>query len=371
MPVAARAQPKYFVIADEVRTAISDGTLKVDDLLPSQSELMKRYGVSVTTVRKSIDVLVEDGWVRTARGKGIFAQNPKGQPSGGRPDTGPVGCVMLGSFPRSDRFSQILLSGVMSVVEPQGHEIRFTGLPVNDQLIPQLCEFRTGLYGLLLCGEIRDDVLRMLKETQTRCVVIGHTNEANPLLDEFHRVLYDTDMAGYLAAQALAMQGHRRVVFAYALDIDRTREIRQGFARGCRDHLLQAVDVRVEPGDGLGERVVDQIVRAGGVDGVAIQGEPDAAEVVAALRARGVDAPAEQSVVAITGLPADDYPEININRVEFNIEAWGREAAALLLSGTDAVVHKRIPVRFKPAQGALSIRRPPTDSRTQPASEVA
>jgi hypothetical protein len=352
--VAARSQPKYFVIADEMRAAIADGTLKVDALLPSQNDLMKRYGVSVTTVRKSIDLLVEGGWVRTARGKGIFAQNPHGQPAVDRPDGGPVGCVMVGSFPRSDRFSQILLSGAVSVVEPQGHEIRFTGLPVNDQLIPRLREFRAGLYGLLLCGEIRDDVLRMLKETQTRCVVIGHTNEPNALLDEFHRVLYDTDMAGYLAAQSLAMQGHKRVAFAYALDIDRTREIRQGFARGCRDHLLQAVDVRVEAGEGLGERVVEQIVRAGDVDGLTIQGEPAAAEVVAALRARQLDVPAERSVVVITGLPADDYPEINVNRVEFNLEAWGREAAALLLSGTAAVVHKRIPVRFKPASGFAS-----------------
>ena len=33
---------------------------------------------------------------------------------------------------------------------------------------------------------------------------------------------------------------------------------------------------------------------------------------------------------------------------------WGREAAGLLLSGTTAVVHKRIPVRFKPASGFAS-----------------
>lgn len=354
MALVARQQPKYTMIAERIRRAISDGSVRCDELLPSQNDLMQQFGVSITTVRKVIDLLIEDGWIRSERGRGLFAQLPAQRAVMGSNGSTAVGCAMIGSFPKSDRFSQILLSGAVSVLEPAGHEIRYASIPVNDNLMSRLMEFKTGLFGLLVCGEIRDDVLRALKESQTRAVIIGHTNEPNRLLEEFNRVLYDTDMAGYLAAQSLALQGHKRVGFAFTTDYDRTREIREGFIRGCRDHGMQPVDVRVDPGNEkeTGERVAKKLGELEGVTGVAIQGEPTAVELAMALRSQQNKSISERSVVVITGLPAEDYPDVSLNRVEFNIKAWGQEAAKLLLSPSSAVVHKRIPVRFKPAVNA-------------------
>jgi GntR family transcriptional regulator of arabinose operon len=352
MALVARQQPKYTMIAERIRRAISDGSVRCDELLPSQNDLMQQFGVSITTVRKVIDLLIEDGWIRAERGRGLFAQLPAQRAVVGSTGSMAVGCAMIGSFPKSDRFSQILLSGAVSVLEPAGHEIRYASIPVNDNLMARLAEFKAGLFGLLVCGEIRDDVLRALKESQTRAVIIGHTNEPNLLLEEFHRVLYDTDMAGYLAAQALAMQGHKRVAFAYTADHDRAREIREGFIRGCRDHGMQPVDVRVDLGDDTGSRMAKKLAEAEGVTGVALQGEPTAVELAIALRDKPSKSVAERSIVVITGLPAEDYPDVALNRVEFNIKAWGQEAAKLLLTHSSAVVHKRIPVRFKPAVNA-------------------
>ncbi len=40
--------------------------------LPSESELMERYGVSRDTIRKSLDLLEENGYIQKAKGKGSF-----------------------------------------------------------------------------------------------------------------------------------------------------------------------------------------------------------------------------------------------------------------------------------------------------------
>lgn len=51
---------------------IKDGTLKSGDKLPSENELMAEYGISRDTVRKSLQLLLENGFITKIRGKGSF-----------------------------------------------------------------------------------------------------------------------------------------------------------------------------------------------------------------------------------------------------------------------------------------------------------
>ncbi|MBP1918954.1 GntR family trehalose operon transcriptional repressor [Youngiibacter multivorans] len=51
---------------------IKDGTLKSRDKLPSENELMAEYGISRDTVRKSLQLLLENGFITKIRGKGSF-----------------------------------------------------------------------------------------------------------------------------------------------------------------------------------------------------------------------------------------------------------------------------------------------------------
>jgi DNA-binding LacI/PurR family transcriptional regulator len=106
-----------------------------------------------------------------------------------------------------------------------------------------------------------------------------------------------------------------------------------------------ATEVQGDTGDALAAK----LATAADVTGVAIQGEPGAEELVAGLRARGLEIPRDKAVIVITGLPQEDHPEVVLPRVEFNIRTWGEEAAKLILAETSAVVHKRIPVRYRPA----------------------
>lgn len=57
-------------IADALRAAIIDGQLVVDERLPSEHELAKRYGVSRPTVREALKRLAAQNLIRTRRGLG-------------------------------------------------------------------------------------------------------------------------------------------------------------------------------------------------------------------------------------------------------------------------------------------------------------
>ena len=63
---------KYLMIYNELAQKIKNGYYKVNDLLPSESELMKMYNVSRDTIRKSLNILTQEGYIQKAKGKGSF-----------------------------------------------------------------------------------------------------------------------------------------------------------------------------------------------------------------------------------------------------------------------------------------------------------
>ncbi len=74
---APRAQgPAYRRIRDEIRELIQCGTYKPYDRLPSEMDLVRRFGVSRVTVRLALEALRKDGVVQSLQGKGSFVCMP-------------------------------------------------------------------------------------------------------------------------------------------------------------------------------------------------------------------------------------------------------------------------------------------------------
>jgi GntR family transcriptional regulator of arabinose operon len=58
--------------------SLQNGSLKVGDRMPSEPELISKYGVSRATVREAIISLEQEGWLRRLQGKGTFvSERPK------------------------------------------------------------------------------------------------------------------------------------------------------------------------------------------------------------------------------------------------------------------------------------------------------
>lgn len=68
---------RYVSIADILQKQIESGEVQYGDRLPSQHEMAKQYGVSLTTLRSAVELLEQRGYVRSAHGLGTFAQSPE------------------------------------------------------------------------------------------------------------------------------------------------------------------------------------------------------------------------------------------------------------------------------------------------------
>jgi len=62
-------------IADQIRHAISAGTLAADGRLPPELALSERFGVNRHTVRSAIAALVREGVLRAEQGRGTFVES--------------------------------------------------------------------------------------------------------------------------------------------------------------------------------------------------------------------------------------------------------------------------------------------------------
>jgi GntR family transcriptional regulator len=64
--------PFYYQIKEQIKKEIESGRLPVNSKIPTESELMKQYGVSRVTVRLATQELVRSGCVEKKRGKGTY-----------------------------------------------------------------------------------------------------------------------------------------------------------------------------------------------------------------------------------------------------------------------------------------------------------
>lgn len=67
-------EPPYFQLAAILRRQISSGRLRPGDRLPSEVQLCERYEVSPMTVRRAINILLDEGLVTASRGRGTFVK---------------------------------------------------------------------------------------------------------------------------------------------------------------------------------------------------------------------------------------------------------------------------------------------------------
>ena len=71
-PQAPSSNPLYIELADKLRSDIEAGTYAPGDRMPSEPTLCHTTGYSRSTVRKALQLLVDQGYVTKAQGKGTF-----------------------------------------------------------------------------------------------------------------------------------------------------------------------------------------------------------------------------------------------------------------------------------------------------------
>lgn len=73
-------EPPYLQLAAILRARIEAGELAPGVMIPSITTLSQEYGIAVSTVRRSLDVLKAEGLIRTRPSWGTFVVPPAERP---------------------------------------------------------------------------------------------------------------------------------------------------------------------------------------------------------------------------------------------------------------------------------------------------
>ena len=226
---------KYEKITMWIREQISSGSFSPGSKLPTEMELMEKFNVSRQSVRRAIQVLVDEGLVHSVQGSGIYAadrdnlhnsSNDRLARHNRRPPSRQIALVLTNY---EDYIFPNKISGIYETLENAGYIINLFFTDNHSE--KELHIFRSlldGNYaGMLLDGT--QSALPRLDEALFRQVI-----QKIPciMMDSRYSgfrlpcVTLDDELGGYLATRHLIENGHRKIAY-----VGRS-EYRQGIKRG-------------------------------------------------------------------------------------------------------------------------------------------
>lgn len=119
-------EPPYHQLADILRREIASGSLRPGDRVLSEVQLCERYAVSPMTVRRAINILLDEGLIVTSKGRGTFVR-PMGL------DTAAFGLQALQELFSSDRTDVRIVSARTIGATPRIS--RKLGIPASTKVV--------------------------------------------------------------------------------------------------------------------------------------------------------------------------------------------------------------------------------------------
>ncbi|OGV69170.1 MAG: hypothetical protein A3K19_15395 [Lentisphaerae bacterium RIFOXYB12_FULL_65_16] len=209
--------PLYFQLKEGIRRAIVRGQLNAGERFPSETELIRDYGLSYPTVTRALRELAQEGYLHRQWGKGTFVADFRGQAKARTMPVLPRQTIGLlsefGADFLSDNVTIVeILNGMLAQSQKMGHEI---------VIIPQTCfkdsfDSVTGLcdgYGaciLLGSGIWRNRLAREYFTANGKpfVIVCCELNDPSAFVINIRE-----EQAPTMAVEHLRGKGHERIAF--------------------------------------------------------------------------------------------------------------------------------------------------------------
>ncbi len=327
-------QPLYRQVANDIRAAIRNGRYQPGDSIPTEPALGAMYGVSIGTIRQSVNILINEGMLAREQGRGTFVHSVVSPVTSGKTLHARIGLLMpLGN---DSMFAQ-LASGVEEQAFLAGHQVILSDTRNDHDL--ELRKLK------LLLDHGMDGVIwmiadtgpcryahRLLKEADIPTVLVDRTNEEI----DYDFVASDNITAMRQVVEHLVAQKRKHLAFIAERDhVSSMQERKEGFLSGLHDCGLdadpKAILISHAHSYENGRRCMLRLLRSGrSVDAVCCGQLDTAIGVYDVLEEKGIDIPGEIALVAFDDRPQSSLTHLSLSTVRQNIREVGRRAMELL-----------------------------------------
>ena len=333
---------------------IAAGRFGAGEAIPSQTDMAKEYGVSVTTVREALSALSQQGLIEKIQGKGAFLTEKALY--GEKPVKNGIFAVvfqqiayemMSTTSPRSMPFYGPVFQGLEAMTRKIGVDICLC--PTQSDELPRLIRERK-VDGAIIIGHA-PAIIKQIKEVGVPVIAFGAFSDLT------HSVMADDRDGARQATKYLWDLGHRRIAFLGAEDLEkRPGKLRlQGYLEAMRELGATVRDEWVEqdlwiphttpllPCLGCGRCTAcigwDTMKSKNGITsrtselpftGLVCHNDATAMGVIAQAKADGFEVPRDFSVIGFDDLSRAYHFSPEITSVNLSLRRMGEDAVQLL-----------------------------------------
>jgi GntR family transcriptional regulator, arabinose operon transcriptional repressor len=330
--------PKYRQVYEDLHSAITSGTFRRGDRLPTEAELGKRYGTSRITVAKAVRELQLQGLVSRQPGSGTHVLATA-------TSTEHVFGLLIPDLGRTEIFEPIC-NGMMRSPLSKPHSLLWGHamgeLTQQEKEAEQLCHKYIAqkvsgvFFAPLEFTPEKDIVNRRIASAFDRAgipvVLLDRCYAPYPLRSKYDLVGIDNRSAGFLITQHLILHGARRIAFvARRLSASTVHGRIAGYrealvARGI--HLHQDL---VHLGDPEEPRFLRTMLKDCHPDAIVCANDITAARIMQGLAALGIRVPDEIRIVGIDDVKYASLLPVPLTTQHQNCGDIGAMAIATML----------------------------------------
>ncbi|WP_394214014.1 substrate-binding domain-containing protein [Brachybacterium vulturis] len=326
---------KFEVLASQLRSRILSGIWDPGSKLPTENELIRETGLSLTTVRRAYEALVDEGLVTRRRGAGSFVNER-------RPDRetrqGRVGIVI----PETALYYAKVLQGLESTLASRRVSLTLatSNYEVGREQEALQSMLADGVRGIIVTPTFRAgrgaENLRRVETLQQLSVPVVLLERSLPecgAADPSEHVVSDHAGGAFDAMQHLLGLGHERIGLVLRSSPHTAPGIRDGYRTACEiDGLAQIVI-----GDEMRAWTVDRARRAleelleHGCTAALVFGDREATTLQAAAFRLGISIPEDFAVVSYDDELAEiaEVPLTAVSPAKYRLGAAAAEVMML------------------------------------------
>lgn len=321
---------RYQTVYEGLKAQIVDGVYRPEDLLPSEHSIGEQYQVDRTTVRKALQLLVDDGLVAKKAGKGTIV---RGAQAAKRDEALPspaanrdaIAFILPRSKRNDDRITQPFYATLFYTVEKlcqkSGYKLIYSTLHTVEDFQRETAA--NAYAGYIFVSNVPTRVLDLALEQKFPSILV------NNYYERMTSVLSDNLEGTYRACRYLIERGHKEIGVVKGLpDYRSTQERLRGCIIALQEQGLSLNDDHVLQGEWdyeSGYQAVQALLQSGKKLPTALVAFNDhlAVGAVRAIVEAGLQVPADISVVGFDNLEQAEYVSPGLTTVDIGASFMG------------------------------------------------
>ncbi len=364
------AGPKYRQVYAALRREIQSGQWKGGERLPSEADLVRKFGASRITIGRAVRDLQAAGLVERRAGSGTFVKKPDAAP-------GMSFGLLIPDLGETEIFEPIC-QGMMGSPLARAHALLWGSVPDDvaskEDRAWQLCRqyIDRRVAGVFFApleltpgkDEVNGRIARALDEARIPIVLLDRTVLPYPRRGSHDLVGIDNRRAGYVITEHLLGLGSRRIAFVAMPHAAATVEAREA---GYREALYtwdapveRALVSRIDPSD---QAAVHEMMTASRPEAIVCANDRTAARLMQTLLRLDYAVPRDVRLVGIDDAEYAKLLPVPLTTLRQPTREIGDAALTTMLErlaradrpARDVLLHTQLIVRESCGAGSLTI----------------